>query len=96
MCDAPFILWELNVVGQRYRAVLEVDIADEARAYAADRIAAQVSPRAVQKTATDELAALLPVLRRLPRRFDRVTGALEQGRHPRCAASKLACERPSA
>jgi ubiquinone biosynthesis protein len=34
----------------------------------------------VQKTATDELAALLPVLRRLPRRFDRVTGALEQGR----------------
>jgi ubiquinone biosynthesis protein len=34
----------------------------------------------VQKTVTDELAALLPVLRRLPRRFDRVTGALEQGR----------------
>ena len=26
------------------------------------------------------MAALLPVLRRLPRRFDRVTGALEQGR----------------
>ena len=58
----------------------KVDIASEARAYAADRIAAQVSPGAVQKTATDELAALLPVLRRLPRRFDRVTGALEQGR----------------
>jgi ubiquinone biosynthesis protein len=57
-----------------------VDIAGEARAYAADRMAAQVSPGAVQKTATDELAALLPVLRRLPRRFDRVTGALEQGR----------------
>ncbi len=57
-----------------------IDIAGEARAYAADRIAAQMSPGAVQKTATDELAALLPVLRRLPRRFDRVTGALEQGR----------------
>jgi ubiquinone biosynthesis protein len=57
-----------------------IDIAGEARAYAADRIAAQVSPGAVQKTVTDELAALLPVLRRLPRRFDRVTGALEQGR----------------
>ncbi len=55
-------------------------LAGEARAYAADRIAAQVSPGAVQKTVTDELAALLPVLRRLPRRFDRVTGALEQGR----------------
>jgi ubiquinone biosynthesis protein len=57
-----------------------IDIVGEARAYAADRIAAQVSPGAVQKTVTDELAALLPVLRRLPRRFDRVTGALEQGR----------------
>ena len=41
-----------------------IDIAGEARAYAADRIAAQVSPGAVQKTVTDELAALLPVLRR--------------------------------
>ena len=58
----------------------KIDIVGEARAYAADRIAAQVSPGAVQKTVTDELAALLPVLRRLPRRFDRVTGALEQGR----------------
>jgi ubiquinone biosynthesis protein len=58
----------------------KIDIVGEARAYAADRIAAQMSPGAVQKTATDELAALLPVLRRLPRRFDRVTGALEQGR----------------
>ena len=57
-----------------------VDIAAEARAYAADHVAAQVSPRAVQKTAADELIALLPVLRRLPRRFDRVTGAMEQGR----------------
>jgi ubiquinone biosynthesis protein len=57
-----------------------VDIAGEASAYAADRVAAQVSPGVVQKTVTDELAALLPVLRRLPRRFDRVTGALEQGR----------------
>lgn len=57
-----------------------VDIAGEARAYAADHISAQVSPGAVQKTATDELVALLPVLRRLPRRFDRVTGALEEGR----------------
>jgi ubiquinone biosynthesis protein len=57
-----------------------VDIAAEARQYAADRVAGQVSPRAVQKRATDELGALLPVLRRLPRRFDRITSALEQGR----------------
>src|SRR5258708_33020572 len=39
-----------------------------------------MSPKAAGKTAIDELTALLPVLRRLPRRFDRVTGALEQGR----------------
>ncbi len=37
-----------------------IDIVGEARAYAADRIAAQMSPGAVQKTAIDELAALLP------------------------------------
>jgi ubiquinone biosynthesis protein len=57
-----------------------VDIAAEAHAYAADRVAGQVAPRAVKKTAADELTDLLPVIRRLPRRFDRVTGALEQGR----------------
>jgi ubiquinone biosynthesis protein len=34
----------------------------------------------VQKTAADELMALLPVLRRLPRRVDRITGAMEQGK----------------
>ena len=57
-----------------------IDIAAEARAYAASRVAAQLSPTGVPKSAAEELAALLPVLRRLPRRFDRVTGALEQGR----------------
>jgi ubiquinone biosynthesis protein len=58
----------------------QVDIAGEARQYASDRVAAQISLTAVRKTVTDELIALVPVLRRLPRRFDRVTGALEQGR----------------
>jgi len=62
------------------RALLGVDIAAEAHAYAADRVSGQMAPKAVKKTAADELAELLPVIRRLPRRFDRVTGALEQGR----------------
>src|SRR5215813_7033795 len=57
-----------------------IDIAAEARQYAADRVAAQLSPAAAPKSAAEEMVALLPVLRRLPRRFDRVTGALEQGR----------------
>jgi ubiquinone biosynthesis protein len=57
-----------------------IDIAGEARRYAADYVAGQLSPAAVPKTAAEELAALLPVLRRLPRRFDRISGAMEQGR----------------
>jgi ubiquinone biosynthesis protein len=57
-----------------------IDIAGEARRYAADHVAAQLSPTTIPKTAADELTALLPVLRRLPRRFDRITGAMEQGR----------------
>jgi ubiquinone biosynthesis protein len=56
------------------------DLVVEARQYAAAHVTGQLSPRAVQKTAADELMALLPVLRRLPRRADRITGAMEQGR----------------
>ena len=57
-----------------------IDIAAEARAYAAGHVAAQLSPTGVPKSAADELIALLPVLRRLPRRLDRITAAIEQGR----------------
>ncbi len=57
-----------------------IDIAGEARRYAADHVAGQLSPAAVPEKAAEELAVLLPVLRRLPRRFDRITGAMEQGR----------------
>ena len=56
------------------------DIAEEAREYAADQVAVKLSPQAVGRSAAEELIALLPVLRRLPRRFDRVTSALEHGR----------------
>jgi ubiquinone biosynthesis protein len=58
----------------------QVDIVAEARQYAADRVIGQMSPTVAGKAAADELIALLPVLRRLPRRLDRVTGAMEQGR----------------
>jgi ubiquinone biosynthesis protein len=56
------------------------DLVVEARQYAAAHVTGQLSPRAVQKSAAEELMALLPVLRRLPRRADRITGAMEQGR----------------
>ena len=56
------------------------DLVAEARQYAAGHLTAQLAPQAVTKTAADELMALLPVLRQLPRRVDRITGALERGR----------------
>jgi len=58
----------------------EFDLITEARQYAAAHVTGQLSPQAVTKTAADELMALLPVLRRLPRRADRITGAMEQGK----------------
>jgi ubiquinone biosynthesis protein len=58
----------------------DFDIVTQARDYAATHATAQLRPKTVQKTAADELLALVPVLRRLPRRLDRISGALEQGR----------------
>jgi ubiquinone biosynthesis protein len=55
-------------------------IVAEARRFAAGQIAAQFSPDMLRKTAADELIAVLPALRRLPRRIDRIGGALETGR----------------
>jgi len=56
------------------------DIVAEARRFAGGQLAGQFSPEAVRKTAFDELAALVPMLRRLPRRADRIGAALEAGR----------------
>jgi ubiquinone biosynthesis protein len=56
------------------------DIVTEARRFAAEQLAEQFSPETLRKTVTDELIALLPMLRRLPRRIDRIGGALEAGR----------------
>lgn len=52
----------------------------ESRAFATGLLAGNLEPTSVRKTATHELMAMLPVLRRLPRRLDRITGALEEGR----------------
>ena len=56
------------------------DIVAEARRFATSQLAGQFSPDTLRRTALDELASLLPMLRRLPRRLDRITGALETGR----------------
>ena len=56
------------------------DIVAEARRFAGQQLAGQFRPDTLRTTAADELVALLPLLRRLPRRVDRIGGALEAGR----------------
>jgi ubiquinone biosynthesis protein len=53
---------------------------DETRALAAEWFKEALSPPSVRQVAVDELLALLPSLRRLPRRLDRIATAAEQGR----------------
>ena len=56
------------------------DVVAEARRFAADQLTERwrtVSPR---RLASDELVTLLPMLRRLPRRVDRILAAAEGGR----------------
>ncbi|TDC01048.1 AarF/ABC1/UbiB kinase family protein [Nonomuraea longispora] len=52
----------------------------EARAFAGRYLAEQVSPETIKETVGHELAALLPMLRRLPRRVERIASAAEHGR----------------
>lgn len=56
------------------------DILAEARRFTTEQLAEQLSREALRKTATDELISLAPMLRRLPRRLDRIGGSLEHGR----------------
>jgi ubiquinone biosynthesis protein len=54
-------------------------IIEETRGQAASWLGELISPSSLRETATDELIGLLPVLRRMPRRLDRITTALESG-----------------
>ncbi|MEU0534628.1 ABC1 kinase family protein [Amycolatopsis tolypomycina] len=56
------------------------DVVAEARAFAVEQVGAGLRPGPLGRTAAGELTALLPVLRRLPRRVDRIGAALEEGR----------------
>ncbi|WP_439661534.1 ABC1 kinase family protein [Lentzea sp. HUAS TT2] len=56
------------------------NIVVESRSFAAEQISERLTPESVQRTMAEELQAVLPMLRRLPRRIDRITGAMEQGR----------------
>ncbi|HLJ33302.1 MAG TPA: AarF/ABC1/UbiB kinase family protein, partial [Ktedonobacteraceae bacterium] len=54
-------------------------IMDEARTLATRWMREALTPSSLGKTVTDELQSLLPILRRLPRRLDRITEAVERG-----------------
>ncbi len=56
------------------------NIVVESRAFATEQISERLTPESVRRTLAEEVQAALPMLRRLPRRIDRITGALEQGR----------------
>ncbi len=56
------------------------NMVQEARAFAASYLGEQVRPSAIRKTLSAELISLLPMLRRMPRRMDRIAAALEEGR----------------
>jgi ubiquinone biosynthesis protein len=56
------------------------DLVAETRAFAARAFADQIDAATVRRTAAEELTTLLPMLRRLPRRVERIASAAEHGR----------------
>ncbi|GAA3844534.1 AarF/UbiB family protein [Saccharothrix violaceirubra] len=56
------------------------DIVVESRAFADRVFESRLTPESVRRTLTEELYSVLPMLRRLPRRAERISSALEQGR----------------
>ena len=56
------------------------NVLTEARDFAKSQVISAFTPSALRGSVTDELASLVPMLRRLPRRFDQISSALEAGR----------------
>lgn len=69
-----------TVEGTLLRLAPGFQLVQESRRFARAETAAALTPSSMRQTMTDEITALLPMLRRLPRRVDRITSALEQGR----------------
>ena len=55
------------------------DIIRESQRFADSEITARLAPVSLKDVAIKEVLELAPVLRRLPRRFDRITAAIERG-----------------
>jgi ubiquinone biosynthesis protein len=56
------------------------NIVAEARAFAEHHMKELLRPRSLQAMFAEEAVALMPLLQRLPRRIDRITAAMEEGR----------------
>lgn len=56
------------------------NLVTEARALASSYVVEQLGPGQLRQSATEELATMLPILRRLPRRVERIANAAEHGR----------------
>jgi ubiquinone biosynthesis protein len=56
------------------------DLVTEARTLTTSYVGEQLEPHALRQAAVDELVSLVPILRRLPRRLERIAGAAEHGR----------------
>ena len=56
------------------------NIVAEAERFGQAQVRDQLAPVSLKQTAADEIVALMPMLRRLPRRLDRITAAAEGGR----------------
>ncbi|MFI2411808.1 ABC1 kinase family protein [Streptomyces sp. NPDC018947] len=69
-----------TVEGALARLVPGFDLVEEARVFASTELARRLSPRQLTRSLADEAAAVLPMLLRLPRRAERISSALEQGR----------------
>ena len=56
------------------------DIVAEAERFGQAQLAARLGPASLKEVAAEEVVSLLPMLRRLPRRVDRIAAAVEGGR----------------
>jgi ubiquinone biosynthesis protein len=58
----------------------DFNLINETRALAGGYLTEQLGPDQIKQSVTQELASLVPVLRRLPRRVERIASAAEHGR----------------
>ncbi|MFJ6516310.1 ABC1 kinase family protein [Streptomyces sp. NPDC091406] len=65
--------------GSLDRLVPGFDIVSEARSFAVSRHLHKLRPEALGRTLTEELLGVIPMLRRLPRRIERIGSAVESG-----------------